>query len=184
MSMSSADYATIAAHTQGVDIIARAMEAKWGVDRLPLLVSSELRAKFERQRVKHYAALEAAYDAPIVTRDILDAVMTTSAAMERGWQALDLQAAQDGATALSPEVWEVGLADGTIAALTRSGAEACQLTQSGRYLTVYTLDEIANLIEAIPKALARAKVEFPGSKIVPSKKTDRSWVKDGDAIPF
>jgi hypothetical protein len=33
-----------------VDIVARGMEMKWGVDRLPRLVSKELRDKFRAQK--------------------------------------------------------------------------------------------------------------------------------------
>jgi hypothetical protein len=38
------------AHLDGVDALAAEMERKWGCDRLRLLVSPDLREKFDRQR--------------------------------------------------------------------------------------------------------------------------------------
>lgn len=182
MSALAQDHATLAAHIQGVDKVARAMEAKWGIDRLPVLVSDELRAKFMRQQARWRFALETAYDAPVITRDMLDLALSTSAAMQRAWQALDQAATADGHGPVSPDVWEAKRRDGTIVAIVRTNAEAVVAQTAGRYVEAYTLAEIANVLDALPETISRAKQIFPGAKVEPPR--DRTWVKHGDGIPF
>lgn len=180
------DHATLSALIKGVDRQARQAETKWGVDRLPRLVDTDLLAKFERQRAKWRFALETAYDAKTITADMMEAAKSSSAAMERAWAALDQAASAAGHGELSPDVWEVPLAGGKVAAIVRTTAEAVVVTQAGRFVSVYTLDEVGHVIDALPSILTQAKVEFPGAVIVESRTTraDRSWIKTGDELPF
>ncbi|MCR5874380.1 hypothetical protein LRS10_09515 [Phenylobacterium sp. J426] len=53
----------------------------------------------------------------------------------------------------------------------------------GRHLAVYTLAEVANVIDALPKALQMAKVTFPGAKVLPPSPAG-PWKAEGDDIPF
>jgi hypothetical protein len=183
---SAEDAATHQAYFAGADEAARQAEAKWGIDRLPLLVDAELRAKFERQRVRFREALEAAWSADPVTRDHLERVASASGAMERAWQALDRAAEEAGHRPVIANVWEVALADGTIAAFVQSNAEAGKVVAEGRYLRVFTLAEVGNVLDALPELVNRAKETFPGATIQPRRTpSDRSWARgDGDAIPF
>lgn len=160
----------------GVDEVAKAAEAKWGVGRLRLLVSDELREKFDRQgRLLNQA---------IWTGD-LDGVgtgaETHAPAMRRGWQALDAAATAAGAQPLSPAVWEVPLSGGRVAALVRSVAEVHQVAREGRYVQVWSVDEIARLIDAFPEVV-KAKEVFPGAEVLCGRPVSAS-VHD-DAIPF
>ena len=100
------------AHIDGADQVARDIELKWGVGRLRLLVSPELREKFDRQRYLLNRA---------VWHGDLEAVRRESSRMTAAWLALDgaATAAQTRRSCL-PEVWEVRLDDGTVAALVRS----------------------------------------------------------------
>lgn len=179
---SAEDCATLQAYLTGVDATAREHEAKWGMDRLPMLVDDELRAKFFRQRAKWSGHMAAAWEAQFVTRDMLDAVASSSAGLRRGWQALDAAAEVAGHRPIAPYVWEATLKDGTVAAVVQTVAEASKVCADGRHRAVYTMDEIANIIDALPAAITVAKVEFPGSKVLPQ--SDRSWAKAGEEIPF
>lgn len=183
MPLSPEDCATLTAYIQGVDHTVREAELRWGVDRLPLLVDAELRAKFNRQVVRWRAAIEAAWEADVLTRDLLDAATAKASAMQRAYAALDAAASEAGHRPLSADVWEARLHDGTVAVIVRTLAEASAVVADGRALNVYSLDEIANIIDALPPALARAKIVFPGSTIEPPRR-DLSWIRNGEEIPF
>lgn len=182
---SAEDTATIQAHMDAVDVVVRQAETEWGVDRLPMLVDADLRARFYRQRVKWQEALTEAWESKMLTRDQLDAVITKSAAMQRAWLALIDAASTAGHRPIGAEVWEARLKDGSVAAIVQTNAEAAKVLADGRHVNVWTLEEVANVIDALPGTLGMAKHVFPGAKFVtPQAAGDRSWVKTGDAIPF
>jgi len=139
----------------GTDQVAVTMEQKWGVGRLPLLVSTELREKFYRQ---DYLLNQAIWHGD------LEAVRTQAARMASAWRALDGAAEAAGAEPLSPEVWEVALEDGTVVALVRSQEEARAVTAEGRKMAVYTLEEIGRMLSNY-RAVTEAKVAFPGASV-------------------
>lgn len=182
MGMSSDDALTLKSHIDGVDAASREAEAEWGVERLPMLVDAELRAKFYRQEAKWRDALETAYSAPVLTRDMLEAVRASSAAMVRAYGALAAAASEAGHRPVRPEVWEIRLHDGTVGAFVQTNAEVAAARASGRYLQVFTLEEVANIIAALPPTLVKAHAVFEGAKFVAPR--DRSWVRHGDPIPF
>ena len=70
-----------------VDRIAKMMESRWGVERLPRLVSEFLRMKFEQQRD--------AFDVAIESGD-QDRISDIGAGMIRAWEKLDEVARQEG----------------------------------------------------------------------------------------
>lgn len=142
-------------HIDGVDHLAVAMDRKWGVDRLRLLVSAELRAKFDRQRAKFNHAVWHG-DLPDLERE--------AARAQTAYRALDRAAVEAGAELLAPVVWEVPLPNGTVVALVRDPHEAAAVTVDGRKVEVFTLDEVARLIEGFP-ALVKAKQVFPGATV-------------------
>ena len=141
------------AHIDGADDAAVTMEQKWGVGRLRLLVSPELRDKFDRQRYLFNQA---------IWHGDLEAVRRESSRMTAAWLALDKAA--PAADVLSPEVWEVALADGTVAALVPDTAAACGVMTSGRHVAVYTLEEIACILSH-NTAITEAKLTFPGATV-------------------
>lgn len=177
----SEDCATLAAYIAGVDQAARAAETKWGMDRLPMLVTDDLRAKFNRQSDLWSQAVSEAHEAKSVTRDQMQAVVARSAAMQRAWAALDAAAEEAGHRPIAPWVWEVRLKDGTVAALVQTNAEASHVIAEGRHVAVYTAEEIGNLIDSLG-AISLAKQIFPGVKVEPRR--DTSWVRHGDPVPF
>lgn len=178
---SAEDCATLQAYFEGVDHSRTEAERAWGAGRLPLLVDVEMRAKLRRQMVRWSRAYQEAWEAPMLTRGMLEAVQSTAGGMQRAWAALEAAASEAGHRPVAPCVWEVRLADGTVAALVQTEAEASKVIVEGRYLAVWTAQEIANVIDALPAALQMAKVVFPGAKVL--GEFDRSWVEMGDEIP-
>ena len=139
----------------GADAVAIAMEARWGAGRLRLLVPVELREKFDRQRFRFNAA---------IWHGDLEAVRIESGRMVKVWQALSRAAEAAGQPVLSPEVWEVALADGTVVALVRSPEDAHAVVAEGRRVTIYTLAELAIMLEHYAE-VTRVKVTFPGAEV-------------------
>ena len=137
------------------DRLASEMEQVWGVGRLRLLVSPHLREKFDRQRYLFNRA---------IWHGDIEAVRTQSARMVAAWGALDRAAVDADESSLSPEVWEVRLEDGSVAAIVRSPEEAHAVVASGRKLAVYTLDEIGRILSH-HSAVTEAKLAFPGATV-------------------
>jgi hypothetical protein len=143
------------AYIDGADETAAEMEAKWGADRLRLLVSPELREKFDRQRYKMNQA---------VWHGELEDVRRESGRMVNAWLALDHAATSNGRQPVDPSVWEIALGDGTVAAIVPDHACAALVTAEGRQVAVYTLDEIARILTVYPE-VSKAKVVFPGATV-------------------
>jgi len=139
----------------GTDQVAVTMEAKWGVGRLPLLVSTELREKFYRQ---DYLLNQAIWHGD------LEAVRTQAARMASAWRALDGAAEAAGAEHLSSEVWEVALEDGTVAAIVQQDYFVHEVARSGRKVAIYTLEEIGRMLSNY-RAVTDCKLAFPGATV-------------------
>ena len=170
--LAPSDYA-IRAILDGVDEVAAQMERKWGAGRLRLLVSDFLRAKFDAQKDK--------LDAAIAT-DRETYIRAQADGMRRAWAMLDEAATEAGARPLSPEVWECVLpSSGEVVAIVRTEAEAHHVCRECR---VFTLGEIARLIDGLPEAVLEAKRVFPGATVAAvNRKPPMDWEK-GDEIPF
>jgi hypothetical protein len=91
------------AYLDGADETASEMEAKWGCDRLRLLVGPELREKFDRQR---YLLNQAIWHGE------LEAVRREAGRMVAAWQALDRAAVAAGKQPISPLSGRSPLEDG------------------------------------------------------------------------
>jgi hypothetical protein len=143
------------AHMDGADHAGVTMEAKWGVDRLRLLVSPELREKFDRQR---YLFNQACWHGDN------EAVRVQSPRMASAYRTLDQAAEATGADPLSPLVWETALDDGTVVALVRTPEEAFAVAPTDRQLAVYTMEEIARMLSNY-RAVTEAKITFPGATV-------------------
>ncbi|MFM7780338.1 MAG: hypothetical protein ACKPB8_16575, partial [Alphaproteobacteria bacterium] len=165
---------------QSVDLVTDALERKWGVGRLRLLVGDALRERFDRQWAKWQAAY-AAQD--------LDAVRAHSEAMRRAWAALEQAAIAVGHQPLAPEVWETRMPNGRVLGIVRSLPEAHALAGDGRERDIWTLDEVGRVLAAWDayRWAEASHAHFPGAQITALRLTPRGsefdW-KLGDEIPF
>ncbi len=162
----------IQAMVDGLDQTAQAMERKWGIDRLRLLVGDLLRAKFDAQKDKLDAALTSRSEAY---------VRIHAEGMKRAWAVLDKAASEAGHKPLSPEVWECALpSSGEVVAIVRTEAEAHHLCREAK---VFTLAEIAVLIESLGRPALETQRAFLGAEITRISKPEIDWER-GDPIPF
>lgn len=143
------------AYVDEADQTAADMEQHWGAGRLRLLVGPELREKFDRQRYLFNR---------VIWHGDIESVRRESQRMVRAWLACDRAARETGKAPLKPEVWEVPLADGTVAAIVPSDAHTKAVDALDRAVRVYTLEEIGRLLVAFPD-IARVKATFPGATV-------------------
>jgi hypothetical protein len=145
------------------------MEAKWGVDRLRLLVGPELREKFDRQR---YLLNQAIWHGE------LEDVRRESQRMVAAWRKLDMVATENGEDQLDPMVWEVAVPSTNehgekvafVAAIVPDAHHAHKVQAENRLLVLYTLEEIGRLLAAVPQ-VARAKQFYPGATVTAVRKS-------------
>jgi hypothetical protein len=148
-------------HIDEADGMAAALEAKWGCDRLRRLVGPELREKFDRQRYLFNQA---------IWHGQLEDVRLQASRMCAAWRALDTEAERLGAGKLDPQVMEVVLADGRVAAIVPDNDHARAVVHEDRRMDVYTLEEIGRLLDGFP-GLAKVKESFPGAEVVATRRS-------------
>jgi len=121
-----------------LDDVARAVEARWGIDRLPGLVSPETQAKWQRHVAKLDDAITSS-DLPLV-RDLAQGAI-------RGYARLEVEAVSLGAEKNRPEVWDIRSPE------TGIHYRVCKTLQDARLwafqpeAVVYTLEEIARILD-------------------------------------
>jgi hypothetical protein len=181
---SAADADTLQAIFAGVQEAIDAADREWGAGRLELLVPDVWRAKLYAQKRKWSVAYAAAWGADVLTRDMLAEVEEHAGGMKRAFVKLGELATEAGHRPIAPWVWETTLADGSVLAVVQTDAEVARVIAEGRHVAVYTLREVANVIDALPEALAMAKVVWPGAQILPQSAAGPFNPRVGDAIPF
>lgn len=142
-----------------LDQTAASMERRWGVERLPGLVNQDLANRFAMAR----QVLDDALD-----QGDLPAIETAAANLRKGWTKLDEVATAAGAAPYDPTAWGFEVCGKPCAiVIDDSGAKYVQQIDPGR--TVWTLDEIGNLLSAylptIAPMLWDAKQAFPGATV-------------------
>lgn len=160
-----------------VDAKGREIERRWGKGILPRMVSIESLERFRRQQRK-FSAAAFAMDA--------DECRKHGAAMERAYAALEREAAERGHYAEPAQTWEFTLKDGSLVVLVRDRAELAQVDLKGREAQVWSLEEIAGIIERFP-ILSAAKDMFPGAEVVSIRPETEAvkFVEDTlDDLPF
>ena len=155
----------------GVDVLAKEYEEKWGVGRLRLIVDDDLRERFDEQCVLFNEALFKG-----------DLAMTREHghAMKRAYAVLDEAATEAGKKPLSPVVWEVRRDDGKVIAIVRNNEDAHAVCADGRYVETWTTKEFARLLNGSWHKIGKAKEVFPGAEVL--NYTDAKL--PDDEIPF
>lgn len=152
----------IKAVVDGVVERQREMDAIWGLGRLRLLVSDDLRERFDRQGLK-FARLCA--DPKSSAEDIEAA----GAGLCRGLEALNDAAVAAGCQRIDSEVWEFPLetAEGEriVGAIVRDGRDVFKVYERGeRGVVVFTLDEVARILSHKHLlGVVEVKKTFPGA---------------------
>lgn len=160
-----------------LDALVHELEKKWGIGRLPILVSPETAAKVDAARARHAAGPTAQH-----SQADLDAMMA------RAWRAMDAEAVQRGASPLPPAVYEIPLegCPGAVAALCLDDehAQVVQLRAKaeGRAVSTWTIAEVVRVIQA-HSIVNGIKDKWPGAVVLPAK-APRVRLVDDEAIPF
>jgi hypothetical protein len=155
------------------DTMARAMNAKWGVDRLPDLVSPEMNQRWAQALINLNAAINS--DDPELTA-------ARVAACLRGFAAMDKEAEAAGHQPITPEAWEVEI-DGKVCAILKDDAAWPKYAALRPGVRIYSLRECANALAAYGQSVAAVKDAFPGAQINERKRTPLEESLN-DEIPF
>jgi hypothetical protein len=164
------------------DRVVRAIEAKWGIDRLPDLVDAEMRQRWWMQWDRLNAAIERG-SGP----DVEHAVEVTI----RACGVLEARALELGAKPLTGDRWEAEMPDGGVLAIVRDKAEAANVQKEGRYDAVYSVAEVGRIIQQWRAGEAGRLAEsvkdvFAGAEIVEIKRREPTEGERvlNDEIPF
>lgn len=163
------------------DEVAAAVERRWGVGRLELLVSPELRIKWRRQQDRLTSAIESGDE---------EQIRLACQATIRGYAALEREAEARGHDPLQVTQWEAETRDGPPLVIVRTQAEAHAATRranhEGRKVQVWTVEEIGRVIHHLT-AVSDIKAAFPGAEVIPMRRKGRGPQNDpglDDEIPF
>jgi len=133
------------------------MTDKWGANRLPLLVSAELRDKWRAQAAKVNHA---------EWHGTLDDVLLQCRRMTNAWLALDRAATDAGHGPPDVGLWEITRSDGRTMRLARTDADARRAPAGG---VVWSVEEVALIIELYERdnaVMREIKAQFAGSTVV------------------
>ena len=161
------------------DRLAREMDDKWGINRLPELVSPETAERYGSAIAKLNAALSAADPEEVVKR---------ANVCMRGLKVMDEEATALGRKPNSSEWWECEVGDFKFA-IVRQIENWPHVKKERPDLAIYSLREIGIILRAAAQTpfIAQTKAAFPGSeiaRITPSKLPDTFWQGGGDEIDF
>jgi hypothetical protein len=160
-----------------VDTQVSAMERKWGVGRLRLLVSEPTRQRFDTAQEMWATACRDACKPPHPVH-AMQRLAEVAAMMARAWATLDAEAVQAGAAAMVPEWWEVAPDDPSspvicVARTLRDAhAVGALAKKEGRAVDVWSLDEVARVIRA-NGIVSAIKASFPGAIVTPTSRIRR-----------
>lgn len=153
-----------------LDRVAVEMEGKWGVGRLPRLVTPDMAAKFASARQKLDEAIRA---------NDLEAVVSKAAVVIRGWQALDKAATEAGHKTYPEAVWSKQHR-GTKYTIVLDRADVNKVAKDSKDPdNVITLDELLVVWDDFQgrRFVQETKTLFPGATVEGIKELD-------DDIPF
>lgn len=158
-----------------MDRVAVEMDRKWGIDRLPELVSPETATKFGTAMAQMNAALDAK-DPELATHK--------AGVVMRGLRAMDAEAERLGHKPATGDFWEYEVSGFRFAVL-KDGVEWMAAKERRPDLNFYTLREIGLALKAYAEIvpLEAAKQHFPDAEI--TKLPPISTSDDlNDPIPF
>ena len=166
---------------EALDEVARQMELKWGIDRLPRLVAAfdpDLAARFWSQLEKLNAACETGY---------LEGQEREATRMRNAWMALDAAAEAAGADPISPRRIEGRFEDGRLLVVVDGRESAWKVANDDRAAVVWSIEEICSVLFKF-EMVNDAKLIFPGARVEQARvdpekpKPPVNW-RQGDQLP-
>lgn len=158
-----------------LDTKAAEVESRWGVARLERLVSFEMAQKWSRQMGRLQKAIS--------ENDVFTLPEIVSGTI-RGYDALEADAiAQGNKPHDAPFAWTVGLPSGRTLAIVRSPKDASLMNDLKRDhgdVVVWTIDEVANIIEREYTLVNQDSVKNPTA---PAKPLEPFDFTKGDDLP-
>jgi hypothetical protein len=159
------------------DTAARAMDLKWGVDRLPELVTPETADRWGKAMANLNAAI-AAQDPETLTARV--------SACIRGFAAMDAEAAAAGHQPITPRALEFTL-DGKTCAILKDDAAWPAYAAQRPGVRIVGLGEIINALRLYDSAVTTAApvvAAFPGATITSIRQPSPLAQALNDDIPF
>jgi len=159
-----------------LDQRAREMDRKWGVDRLPELVSPETAQRFGSAMAKLNAAIDA---------DHPDECLTRAKVVMRGFEAMDAEAEAAGAPKASSHVIEAEI-DGWHFGILPDPQHWPAVAEARPDLTLFTMREIATLLRTaqMHHPMIEAAKKIGGAEIINIKpRLDAAFWERGDDLP-
>ena len=155
------------------DKAVREMDKKWGVDRLPELVSVESAAKWG----KAVAGLNGAIDAQDP-----DKVKFWVEVCLRGLAAMDAEAVSLGRPVSDPMIWEHEY-EGTVYGIIEDGREWPAAYAKRPGIAIHTMREVAVALHAHRNGLVDAiKLSFPGAEVKAVRRPQAELEDDFDFL--
>lgn len=159
------------------DRAVREMDERWGVDRLPELVSPETAAR--------YGTALAMLNEAIATEDPAKAQRVVASCL-RGMQAMDAEATANGAQPASVDVWEIEY-NGHRIGIMKDGRNWPTIKKARPDLALYTMQEVAVALSALEiGVVSKIKELVPGAEISAAKTHKQLnaefWARGGDEI--
>ena len=155
------------------DKAVREMDKKWGVDRLPELVSVESAAKWG----KAVAGLNGAIDAQDP-----DKVKFWVEVCLRGLAAMDAEAVSLGRPVSDPMIWEHEY-EGTVYGIIEDGREWPAAYAKRPGIAIHTMREVAVALHAHRNGLVDAiKLSFPGAEVKAVRRPQADLEDDFDFL--
>ena len=152
------------------DAMARQMDLKWGVDRLPDLISPHLAERWGITMANLNAAIEAGYSAMPDEADQTRAnVIACVEACLRGFKAMDEYAEANNKPKADPTVIEFQRQDGSKFGIMPDAAYWPKIKESRPDLVLYSLQEVANALESygcLSDFAVETKKAFPSAEVI------------------
>jgi hypothetical protein len=157
-----------------LDVCVSGFEKRWGIDRLPELVSAETQEKYWRQVDKLNAAIESS--------DV-DLVLKYAAGMMRAYTAMQNEARERGHDELRGDWYECETPDGRVLIVAPSFEEAHKAARERPGCLIYAMPEVAAIVcrDEAGRFVNAVKEVFPAATVESVRQ-----VKDdlSDEIPF
>jgi hypothetical protein len=157
-----------------LDVCVSGFENRWGVDRLPELVSTETQVKYWRQVDKLDEAINS---------DDADLVIKYAAGMQRAYTIMQNEARERGHDELKGEWYECETPDGRVLIVAPSFEEAHKAAKERPGCLIYAMPEVAAIVcrDEAGRFVNAVKEVFPAATVESVRQTKDDL---NDEIPF